>query len=530
MEKSNVILIAFYDLDSFPICTLHAVLKKAGFNVYSIFFKRTNPNNTMDLPTSNEINTLIKLIKEFEPVLVGISVRSTFFKLACKITEEVKKEVDTLVIWGGVHPIIRPEQSIEFTDIICIGEGDEVILELAAKLSKGEEIDKIQNLWIRIGNKITRNGLRPLIQNLDSIPFPDFSNEDKFLVENCNVLHLPDPGQITLYWIMTSRGCPFSCTYCCNNVLRRIYKDRGKYVRRRSVENVIEELLQAKKQFKNLVSIAFEDDVFTFDINWLRRFCDQYKKAAIRLPFFCYCHPKATNEEMIQLLKNAGVTTMTMGIQTGSEEIRHKYFERYDSNKEIIRSAEILHKYKINCYYDLILDNPLETDKDRRETFNLLLKLPRPFDLSTHTLTHFPETKLTKLLLEKGLILENDVEDQKQVSYERWILALDLRRNKENLFWENLYYLAKKKYIPTQVVIALSHSNFLKRHPKSLTLLLRLFSANILTVRRSSKTDMIRRYLMSFIFRPHLLFEKRAWIFLWKKIKEKLHFILRPTL
>ena len=525
MKQSNaIVLISLYDIDSFAIRTLHAVLKKAGFNVNSIFFKRENLNNTMNPPTGDEIKTLTRLVKEFKPLFVGISVRSTLFKLACEITKEIKKEVNTLVVFGGIHSTIRPEQCIRVADIVCIGEGEGPIVELAIKLSKGEKIDNIQSLWVKKEDKIIKNDVHPLIQELDSLPFPDFSNENKFLVEMGRVLPLIDPDLIATYCLMTSRGCPFSCTYCCNNTLRRIFKGKGKYVRRRTVENVIEELVQAKKMFKNLTYIVFFDDVFTFDINWIRKFCEEYKNA-VNLPFFFYCHPKATNEEIMPLLKDTGAMNTTMGIQTGSEEIRHKYFERYDTSEEIIKASQILHKHKINCAYDVILDNPLETEEDKRETFNLLLRLPRPFRLHTHTLTHFPETKLTNLLLEKGIISENDVEDEKQTSYERWTPTLDLGRNKENLFWDNLYYLTQKKYIPKRFVIWLSHVNFLKRHPKALTFLLRSMSPNIYTVRRGSKIDMIRWYLMSF---PHYFLQKKAWLLLWAKIKEKLYLISNP--
>src|SRR3989338_556530 len=156
-KKGDVILITLYDLDSFSVRTLHAVLKEAGFNVNSLFFKRLNSNNTMDHPSLSEINRLIKMIKESAPFLVGISVRSANFKLACKITEEIKKELNTLVIWGGVHSTIRPYQCLEFADIVCIGEGEGAIVELTAQLSKGLEIDKIQNLWIKKGNEIIKN-------------------------------------------------------------------------------------------------------------------------------------------------------------------------------------------------------------------------------------------------------------------------------------------------------------------------------------------------------------------------------------
>ncbi len=106
MKKSNVVLLSLYDVESFAVHIFHAVLKKAGFNVYSIFFKHLNPNSTMDSPASDEINALIKLIKRLEPILVGISVRSVLFKLACRVTEEIKKEVDALVIWGGFTQLL----------------------------------------------------------------------------------------------------------------------------------------------------------------------------------------------------------------------------------------------------------------------------------------------------------------------------------------------------------------------------------------------------------------------------------------
>lgn len=518
MKKENVVLVALYDLDSFGVNTLYTVLKKAGFNAHSIFFKRMNPNMSMNFPSIEEINAFIRLIIELKPLFVGISLRSTNFKVACMLTEEIKKEVDTLVVWGGVHPTIRPEQCIKFADIVCIGEGEEPVVELATKLSEDEVSDNIQNLWIKRGNEIIKNDLRPLIEYLDTIPLPDFSNENKYLVENGGILPLPDPSERTSYGLMTSRGCPFSCTFCCNNILRKIYKGKGKYVRRRSVENVIEELLQAKKIFKNLKDIRFIDDVFTFDINWIRNFCNQYTKE-VNIPFHCLCHPKRTDEEMIQLLKNAGLTTMIMGIQTGSEEFKHKYLERYESNEEIIRAAQILHKYKINCFYDIIMGNPLDTNEDRRRTLNLLLELPRPFELHTFTLTHFPKTKLTDLLLEKGLILENDVEDQKQRSSGgHFCPTLDLSRDKENLFWDNLYFLARKNFIPKQFIVWLSHSSYLKEHPEKLTFLLRLTSTNIYSVSLDSKAGMLRMYLILLLQRPQLLFEKNSWISLWNKI------------
>lgn len=524
MVKDNIALITFYDLDSFAIHTLHSVLKVAGFNIHSIFFKSLNINSTADFSTNDEVITLIKLLKKINPIIVGISFRSTFFKLASQITKEIRNNLDTLIIWGGIHPTIKPDQCLETADIVCIGEGEGAIVDLATKLLQKEEIDNIPNLWIKKDNKIIKNDSRLLIQDLDSLPFPDFLPDNKYFIQGSSALPLSPPSQRTDYSIMTSRGCPFSCTYCYNNIAKKINKDKGKYVRRRSVENVMEELNQAKANFKNLLYISFLDDLFTFDIDWIKKFHGRYKKE-ITLPFYCHIHPRFADEEMIALLKDAGCAGMTMGIQTGSEESRYKYFERFETNDQIIESAQILYKYKINCTYDLIMDNPFETDKHKRETFELLLQLPRPFKLCIHSLTHFPETKLTKLLLEKGIISESDVEDQKQKSYTRWTPTLDLERNKEDLFWDNLYYLNQKKYIPQKFLVWLSDVSFFKKHPKPLTLLLRLTSFSIYTIRSGSKLDTLRWSLLTLFNKPYLLFKKRTWFFLWFRIKSKLSFL-----
>ena len=207
-----------------------------------------------------------------------------------------------------------------------------------------------------------------------------------------------------------------------------------------------------------------------------------------------------------------------MGIQSGSEELRHKYYERHETNEEILVAAQILAKYEVNCVYDLILDNPIETENNRKETLNLLLKLPRPFQLCTFTLHHFPETNLTKILLEKGMISENDLEDQKQLSFRQWESALDLRRSKGTLFWDNLYYLARRKHVPKRLLIWLSHIHFLKRHPKVLTFLLTLMIGDRRTF-SSSKVGMIRWYLTNF---PRLLFRRGAWLLIRQILEESL--------
>lgn len=494
------LLIALYDTDSLPVRTLHAVLKRAGVAVRTLFFKSMNINNTMSPPTEKEIRLLVEFVRRINPGFVGISLRSTHFKLACRITAEIKKAAgETFVVWGGVHPTICPDKCLEFADAVCVGEGEEAVAGLARVIANHESPTEIGNLWIRNGEKTIKCEMRPLISDLDTLPFPDFTNTDMFFLSGDGIKPMPGPGERTSYMIMTSRGCPFGCTYCCNNILRDIYKGKGGFLRRRSPENVIVELKEARKTFPNLSFITFEDDVFTFNREWLGKFGSMYRRE-INLPFFCYCHPEYADAETIRLLKEAGLAKTTMGIQSGAEKVRRELYKRNETNEEIIRAARILREYNIETAYDLILDNPLETEEDRAETFRLLIEIPRPYELHTHTLTHFPRTKLTELLIEKGVITKADIEDEKQMSYERWTPALDLSRDRANLFWDCIYYMAKKRYIPSALVEVAAQNRFLRRHPLVLAIPLRITSTYVYTIRRDSKFDDFRFRIMGKLF------------------------------
>jgi|WetSurMetagenome_2_1015567.scaffolds.fasta_scaffold05784_2 anaerobic magnesium-protoporphyrin IX monomethyl ester cyclase len=500
MANGNVVLIAMYDIDSFAVRTLHAVLARQGFPVHSIFFKQLNENNTMDRETESEVQSLIGLLRRLNPILVGLSVRSTYFQLAACLSARIRHEIGCTVLWGGVHVTISPEECLDHADALCLGEGEETLVELAGRVSDNAAWVGIANLWFKRNGEVVRHALRPLIHDLDSLPFPDFLCADKYLIDKGQCRPLPDHAGRSFYWIMTSRGCPFSCTYCSNNALRRVYKDCGSYMRRRTVENVLEELALARKNFPNLSFVCFEDDVFTFDLSWIRRFQARYKEE-IGLPFFCYCHPEMVTDEVIGLLRASGATSMTMGIQSGSERIRRDLFHRLGTNEEIVRAAHVLHRHGIACSYDIIMDNPLEDEQDRRQTLDLLLALPRPFELHTTTLTHFPQTDLTRLLLERGLIRRKDVEDMAQKSYERWSPSLDPRRDRENLFWDNLFYLASKHRVPERLIRSLSRSRCLRHHPAPLTAMLRLTSNYIQTAGYRSKFDLWRIRMVNKVLR-----------------------------
>ena len=461
----KVCLISLYSSSAIGPRYLLSALKNNGFDASMIFFKEKDiALDLMELPMREEYEQLMKLIGDIDPDIVGISVRSPFLEIASEITRRIQEGLGKPVIWGGTHATVAPEQSIQVADIVCLGEGEEALVELAQKLAKNQSISNIENLWVRENGKILRNALRPLFKNLDLIPFPDYGDEDKYFIENDKILH-HDPGlQVFNLDIMTSRGCPYRCTYCSNSIFHELYRGKGKLVRQRSVSNVLDEMRVQKERFVNLKRIDFIDEVFSWDTEWVEAFAKEYKKD-IGLPFHCMQHPSMTNKDIMAMLKDAGLERVEIGIQTGSERVRKEVFERHVSDEKLIKTSKIMSDLGIVPFYDIIVDNPFETYEDKENGLNLLLKISRPFYMHMFSLQYFPNTGLTRKALESGLITEDQVEGIATKSFDQMYVSLKHPRPTEDLFWISLYSLTSKSFVPKWLIKSLSRMIYLKKHP-----------------------------------------------------------------
>ena len=422
--------VSLYDTGAAGLRSLSSVLKSHGHRISMIFYgemtrthKEFHQFSKIEYEESSvrwchekDREELIQILEKLCPDIIGISLRSGFVQTAIDLTNELKKRFSIPIIWGGIHPTLCPEESIQYADMVCRGEGEYPMLDLSDTIERGQDICAIPNLWVKKDGEIFRNDIRSL-NHLDELPFSDYQEEDKYYV-------YAHPYDIRIYSIMTSRGCPFSCTFCCNSILREIYRGKGKYIRRRSIENVIAELLYAKDHYP-IAEITFQDDVFVDNPEWLYPFLEEYKKH-IRLPFACFLHSQFVTEPLIQSLKEAGLYTADLGIQSGSERVRKEIYHRKQTNEEIIRSAILLNR-EIGMAYDIIIDNPFETLEDLRETIDLLLHFPHPFRVSLLTLTLFPKYPITHSAMEKGLIQKPNAD----VSAKEWLMVYKEERPKE---------------------------------------------------------------------------------------------------
>lgn len=367
--------------------------------------------------------------------LIGISLTSNFYDHAKMITEQINKKLQTPIVWGGVHPTVKPEECLQHADFVMRGEAEEALLELVQAVEQDDGYEKVGNLTYKSNGKIKHNLLHALIQDLDSLPLPDFEESTHYLAYHEQVLPVTEELSYKIllrgygkdsygYSTMATRGCPYGCTYCINSTIKGVYKGKGKYLRKRSYENVIAELALAKKHLPKLTYIMFSDETFLMGkgIDWIRSFCEHYKEN-IGLPFSCCLAPEDVSEECVELLVDAGLFDVQMGIQSGCKRTLIEVYNRRDNTENILKAAAVLNKFndRLVPLYDLILDNPYETDEDLKEAIGFLLKLPRPFDLQLFSLTFYPGASITAKAVADGIVKDpiKDVYRKHYQAYDR---------------------------------------------------------------------------------------------------------------
>ena len=453
----RIVLVGFYNYESHALRIFHALLRQRGHSVYSVFYKNYF---VYQEPTEAEEEKVTDLITRIQPDLVAMSVWSTYYQLAARVTRRLKASCDPTVIWGGIHAQTCPEDCLADADIVCRSEGEYVLAELTDRMSLGQDFTDLAGCWVRTDDGIVRNPPRLLIANLDALPTPDFSSDNKYYLgtsQEWRDVALWD-SRMVMYEIMTLRGCAYECTFCIHNFTRKESEGLGSYIRRRSVDHVMRELRLALRARPKLQTVFFQDDIFAPTAPWLEEFCERYPRE-IGLPFAIYAFPRMVNEKKISLLRKAGLWAAIMGIQSGSDRVRRDCYERETSNQSIIDACNVFARQGVERVLDFISDNPYETDDDRFETVTLLASLPRPFFFNYFSLTYFPKVDLTERALRDGFIRPEDVEHIAQKGYHVWGVALDGVRTADQLRWDIAYNMACRG-VPSRWIASLLPSRF----------------------------------------------------------------------
>ena len=299
------------------IGSISAVLKSQGHKT-SLFH--------VTKPVARE--KFIKRVEKEAPDIIGFSSTSPMFPLVRDYAlwlMEAKIGVPT--ICGGIHPTVTPDEVLAThgIDMICRGEGEAPLSELCQKIEDQKNITTIPNIWIKNNDGVIKNPLRPLIDDLDKLPFPDRSIFDYQTLYG---------EKIGCACFLVSRGCPYSCSYCCNHLMRKIYGSEGKPVRFRSVDNVIAEIQEILNRYAFIDSLIFDDDILFQGKKWSEEFAEKYSRE-IKLPFTCNGRANITDKTMVELLNKAGCHHVKFGLESGNEYISNQVLNRKLTNESI---------------------------------------------------------------------------------------------------------------------------------------------------------------------------------------------------
>jgi anaerobic magnesium-protoporphyrin IX monomethyl ester cyclase len=338
-----------------------------------------------------EVEAIVEVARRDERTLLAYSTPTPYYAFYQRVNAEVKRRLPTVMsVFGGPHPTFFPQMiEDEGVDAVCIGEGEQAMADLVRNLVAGGSITGIDNWWVKQGGEIHRNEVRPLIDNLDSLPTPAHQ-----------VWWRAVGRPISQAVVVTGRGCPHDCSYCFNHVYRQLYRGKGRQVRRRSVGHVMSELRQLKADGCRFV--RFMDDTFTLSPPWVEEFAARYK-SEIGLPFSCMVRANFVSERIVRCLRDAGCYRMLLGIEAGDERVRNEIFHRNMSRELMLSAARIIREAGVKLVTASILAVPGGSFEADWETLRLNVEC-RPHFASASLLNPFPRTAIFAIAEREGML------------------------------------------------------------------------------------------------------------------------------
>ena len=339
------------DFSMFPmgLASIASVIRENGFEM-----------KVIDADTNNITpEQIAKTFTDDDVALVQINAGNSLY-YAMDVIKEIRKQSNAKIITGGALAYSIPERILKETeaDIVVMGEGEEIVIELLTLLKKGESIKKVKNIYYKEEDKINGSDEIATIKDLDKLPFPAW---DLFNVED--YIHKP-----AIYYgkrclpMVTSRGCPFSCKYC--------FPNHGRIWRTRSVDKIILEMKLLKEKY-NIDGIQFLDDNFLINKKKIEDMCREIKKEKLDLKWACQARADSITYDYIKMIMDAGCRKIRLGVESGSERML-KLMNKNLTLKQVYSALDVLIKLKMKLRVGFILGMPNETKQDALETYKLV--------------------------------------------------------------------------------------------------------------------------------------------------------------
>jgi radical SAM superfamily enzyme YgiQ (UPF0313 family) len=352
----------------------------------------------------------------FRPDVVAYSVITGSQRFYLDLNLRLKAQLPGLfAVFGGPHPTFFPEMiQEEGVDGLCRGEGEEAMVDLVDRLAGGgrDSVLDLANWSFRRDGQVIANPVRPYLEDLDSLPFPD-----RALVYERD----PVAARSKIKHFLAGRGCPYNCTYCFNHALSELYRGKGRRFRLRSVQGVIDEVRWVREHYP-LEFVVFVDDTFVLSPAWLAEFAAEYPRQ-VGLPFFCNTRANLVTAEQVRLLKAAGCHTVSMGVEAGSDRIRNDVLKRHMTREQILEAARLIHEGGLRLTTTNMIGLPSSTLADDFETLELNARL-RPAYAHAFIFQPYPRTELGEFTREQGWMV-GTFDDIGEVAWDHSVLSFD---------------------------------------------------------------------------------------------------------
>jgi anaerobic magnesium-protoporphyrin IX monomethyl ester cyclase len=377
---------------------------------------------------------LVEAVQAVGPGLIGVSLTTRQWQRARVMVAALRARVQVPLVAGGLHATFAPEQILASPgfDFVCLGEGEEAMVELAEALGEGRPALGIQNIWSKGGLRPT---LRPPFEPIDALPYMARDLLDE------------PPGVV---YMCTQRGCPFPCTYCAARMYNELYDAGGQeYGRRRSHRNVLDELFHIRDT-ASLAYVIFLDDTFTIHHPWVREFCAVYG-SELKVPFSLNARVETVNERLIEQLAEAGCKHMTFGVESGSYRIRKEIMKRPVRNERFKQVFDWARGAGITVTANYMIGLPTETRDDLQATLDLAEELAA-FDFGYFVFYPYPGTPLYKVCRDMGLLPENFLD--LEANHRESILRLPHLTNADiGEYYERFTALRERIYLARQPML-----------------------------------------------------------------------------
>lgn len=370
-----------------------AVVRGAGYAAASIpaknnvtFYCCTNGDR------KNNFNNIVKIATKNKSDIIMISTTTLLYHEASKVIKAIKSSTNIPILLGGVHAMVVGADLLKenpLIDYLCLGEGETFVKEFVNKYGS-KDLFKINNLAYRDNGKVISNPLSPPedLSNLPSFPYKWFR---RVVIPKTKVLYMS-----------VSRGCPFSCTYCCNSTFLKMYgKD---YIRQVPIDYVIKELKYLKTTYK-FKQIHFGDDTILANPEYSTKLMNRIK-SELNISYTCMSRAEQIDSKTVSLLKKTGCQSVGMGVECGDEKFRRKYLQRYMTNEQIITAFRLLKQAGIHTTSYNMIGWPFDNDDYLTKTTVKLNKKLDPDIVQVTWFYPFPGTKLYDYCKKHNLINE----------------------------------------------------------------------------------------------------------------------------